>query len=182
MRYLIVVIFFVFSFSMSCNNRLFTLKVDNDTTLKEILSQLSSECDLNIIIKDKKAKELINSKLSFINVKKQPLKELLRILFDSKDLFFSLNGNILTISFYKTETFSVNYIPSVIEGNSQLNSDDNKISIQNKFDFWSGLKDNLINILKNISSNYKDPIIDKNAGLVTITGTKYQLSASFLYV
>jgi len=176
MRYLIIFIFFVFSFSMSCNNRLFTLKVDNDTTLKEILFQLSSECNLNIIIKDKRAKELINSKLSFINIKKQPLTELLNILFDSKDLFFNLNGNILTISFYKTETFSVNYIPSVIEGNSQLDSDNNKISIQNKFDFWSGLKENLVNILKNISKNYKEPIIDKNAGLVTVTGTKYQLS------
>jgi len=177
MRYIfITLLFFSFLFS-SCNNRLFSLNTANqDVKLGEILTQLSQECNLNIIVKDKKAKEIINSKLNFINIKKQPLKELLSILFDSKDLFFSLNGNILTISFYKTETFSVNYIPSVVSGSTDLNSTTNSISADYSFDFWSGLKENLVNILKNISKNYKEPIIDKNAGLVTVTGTKYQLS------
>jgi len=173
-----IFIFFVvisFIFAQNCNKKLFTLKIDNPIPLKTILKELSDECDLNIIIKDKESYKLINSKIDFLNIKNEPLKILLDILFDSKNLFYSLNNNILTISYYKTKTFKVNYIPSTISGNADLNSTTNNIKTNYSFDFWSVLKKNITEMLKNTSSAYKTPIIDKNAGLVTITGTKEQL-------
>jgi len=173
-KLIILFLIFVYSFS-NCENRKFNLTINNTISLKSILFQLSRSCNLNIIVADEKANKILDSKLEFININNQPLKKMLKILFDSKNLFFDLKGDILRISFYKTKTFKVNYIPTTISGFADLNSTTNKIYTKYHFDFWENLKSNLIKILKNVSSSYKEPIINKNAGLVTITANKIQL-------
>jgi len=176
MKKILLVLFFInLLFAGNCQKRLFTLKVENPVSLKDIVKDLSNECDLNVIVKDKKAEELLNSKIEFINIKNEPLNKLLKILFDSKKLFYSLKNNVLTVSFYKTKIFKINFIPNTITGNSDLNSTTNNLKTDYSFDFWSNLKQNLSDILRNIDKIYKEPVIDKNAGLVTITGTKEQL-------
>jgi len=86
------------------------------------------------------------------------------------------------VSYYKTKTFKINYIPNTITGNSDLNSATNNLTTNYSFDFWSNLEKNLENILKNTNDKYKLPIIDKNAGLVTITGNKEQLDEVSKYL
>ncbi len=174
-KVLFFVLFIGILFGMDCKDRLFSLKIENPIPLKDILKDLSSECNLNVIIKDKKAHQLINSNIEFINIKNEPLDRFLKILFDSKNLFYTLKDNVLSISFYQTKTFKIDFIPNTITGNSDLNSSTNNIKTRYSFDFWRSLENNLINILKNTDSIYKNPVIDKNAGLVTITGTKKQL-------
>jgi len=171
-----LLILFVLNFAQYCNKKLFTLKIDNPIEFKTILNELSNECNLNIIIKDNKANKIINSSINYINVKNESLKNLLNILFEAKNLFYSLKGNVLTISYYETKTFKINYIPNSISGSSDLNSSTNNINADYSFDFWSVLQKNLTDILKNSSSDYKIPVIDKNAGLVTITGTRKQIN------
>ena len=171
-----------FLFAGGCDKKLFTLKIDNPIPMRDILSDLSSQCNLNIVITDNYANKELNSNINYINVINEPLKNLLDIVFTSKNLFYTLNKNILYISYFKTETFKINYIPSSVTGDTSYGSEGNITSGGNNlqsnysFDFWSDLKENLQNILKNTSDFYKTPIIDKNAGLVTITGTKQQLN------
>ena len=176
------ILFIELILGFNCNKKLFTLKVEHPLILKNIIKDISNECNLNVIVKDKTAYQLLNSDVDFINIQNEPLKYLLKVLFDSKNLFFSINNNILTISYYKTKTFKINYIPNTITGNSDLNSTTNKLTTNYSFDFWSNLEKNLENILKNTNDKYKLPIIDKNAGLVTVTGNKEQLEEVSKYL
>jgi len=178
---LVFLIFISFVFAQNCNRKLFTLKINTPILLKNILNDISSECNLNIIPTDKYAARELSSKINYINVVNEPLKNLLNIIFFSKNLFYKLDRNILYISYFKTKTFKINYLPSSISGDTSYGNEGNNINGGNNlqtnysFNFWSDLKTNLENILKNTSNFYKAPIIDKNAGLVTITGTRQQL-------
>ena len=169
-------------FGLDCNKKLFTLKIEHPILLKDVIRDIANECNFTVIVKDKKASQLLNSSINFINITNEPLNYLLNILSKSKNLFFSLDNNILTVSYYKTKTFKINYIPNTITGNSDLNSATNNLTTNYSFDFWSNLEKNLENILKNTNDKYKLPIIDKNAGLVTITGNKEQLDEVSKYL
>lgn len=222
MKKIFLIIIFINSlFGFNCNKKLFTLKIENPIILKDILKDISSECNLNIILKDKKSAKMLNSYVEFINIKNASLKELLYILFNSKNLFYSLKGNILTVSYYKTKTFKIDFIPNTITGTGNLDSSTNNLQTSYSFDFWSDLSNNLNNILssvdnsrtrnivtisnaiskkndnnitginnaanmevtkQNITSDSSAVVIDKNAGLVTIRGTKQQLDLISKYL
>ena len=177
----VFLIFISFVFAQNCDKKLFTLKINTPIKLQNILNDLASECNLNIITTDKYASKALNSNISYINIVNDPLRNLLNIIFSSKNLFYILNKNILYVSYFKTKTFKINYIPSSVSGDTTYGNEGNNTNGGNNlqtnysFNFWSVLKNNLENILKNTSNFYKPPIIDKNAGLVTITGTKNQL-------
>jgi len=177
----LLIVFFVFAVAQDCNKKLFTLKIDSPIAMKDILNDISKECNLNIVVTDKYATKKLNTTINYINVVNEPLKDLLNIIFSAKNLFYTLDKNILYVSFFKTKTFKINYIPSTITGDTSYGDDENSSSGGNNlqtsysFDFWSDLRNNLENILRNTSDFYRPPIIDKNAGLVTVTGTKEQL-------
>jgi len=160
----------------NCSKKMFTMHLKNPIKFSNVLSDLSSECNLNIIIKDKKASDILNSNINYINVDNVSLNNLLNILFTAKNLFYSLKGNNLYISYYKTKTFKLDFVPNSITGTSNMNTTDNSIKTDYSFDFWTSLQDNLVNILSNINSNYKKPVIDKNSGLITVTANKNQMN------
>ena len=182
MRKILMLCLITFLLFADCNKRLFTLKIDTPIPLKDIISDISSQCNLTIIVTDKYASNILKSNLNYINVVNEPLNDLLNIIFSSKNLFYKIENNVLYISYFKTKTFKINYIPSSISGDTIYGSEGNTSSGSNNlqtnysFDFWNDLKNNLKNILKNTSDFYKPPVIDKNAGLVTITGTREQIN------
>jgi general secretion pathway protein D len=173
----ILVIFFIitFIFAANCNKKLFTMHLKHSIKFSELLSDISNECDLNIIIKDEEASKIINSDINFVNVDNVTLRELLNTIFDIKHLFYEIRDNKLYISYYKTKTFKLDFVPNSITGTSNVNTDDNSVKTNYTFDFWKNLKDNLVNILSNINKNYKEPVIDKDSGLITITANKIQM-------
>jgi general secretion pathway protein D len=176
MRKIFLIIFIISSlFAINCNKRLFTIHLKSSVKFGDLLSDISNQCNLNIIATDDKANEILNSNINFINVENVTLRELLDTLFDSKNLFYKLKGHKLYVSYYKTQTFRLDFIPNTITGKSSVDTDDNTIKTDYTFDFWKSLEDNIKQILSNIDSNYKQPVIDKNAGLITVTGNKRQL-------
>jgi general secretion pathway protein D len=183
MKKIILIIFIVTSiFANNCNKKLFTLHLKNPIKFSDILSDISNECNLNIIIEDKKAQEVLNSNINYVNVESVSLRELLNTLFDIKNLFYKLEDNKLYISYYKTKTFKLDFIPNSITGTSNVDTDDNSVKTDYTFDFWKNLKDNLKKILSNINEDYKEPVIDKNSGLITVTGNKIQLEKISKYL
>jgi len=181
MRMLIIFVFISFLFG-NCNNQLFSLHTKNDISLKVILQDLVDRCGINVIFKDEKSKKMLNKKVTFINIDKVNLKDFLDIVFDNVGLFYKLKRNTLYVAYYKTETLKINYIPTKISGSTGVNSNDNKVQSDFEFDFWSDLKNNIIQLLKNEDENYKEPIIDKNSGLVSVTGNKRQISVVKKYI
>ncbi|ACM93393.1 type II and III secretion system protein [Nautilia profundicola AmH] len=181
-KLLILILFITSMFATDCDKKLFSLHIANPVNFKMILSDLVNECKLNIVLKDKKAKKMINQNLEFINVENVSFKELLNTLFQHADLFYELKNNTLIVSYNKTKTFRVDFIPNSISGISNIDSTDNTIKTDYKFDFWDNLKNNIIQILKNTNPNYKEPIIDKNSGLVTVTGDRNQIEEIDRYI
>jgi general secretion pathway protein D len=173
----IILIFFIAAaiFANNCNKKLFTLHIKNPVKFSDVLSDISNECNLNIIIKDNKALKILNSNINYVNVENVTLKDLLDTLFDVKNLFYKIDGNKLYISYYKTQTFKLDFVPNSITGISNIDTSDNSVKTDYSFNFWKNLQNNLVNILANIDRDYKKPVIDKNSGLITITANKIQM-------
>jgi len=178
-----------------CSSRLFTFSIPSDAkvSLSSILKEiLVDTCNVNMVCDDlitkSKLKEL---KLSGVSVKNYSFLQILNLLISNNNFFYDIKNDILHISYIKTKTFNIDYIPSTRTGNSNFSAsssgssssddssssnDTNSVNSAYTFDFWSGLATNLNSIL-NSDGEYKAslPIIDKNAGLVTVTATKKQL-------
>ncbi len=196
--FIVFILLTIISWGKICGSKLFTFSVPNNEkiSLISILKEISlNSCNINIVYDDFLAKSKLNTiKVSGIRVKNYSFLQILDLLITNNNFFYNIKHNILHISYIKTKTFIIDYIPSTRSGNanfsasssgssdssnsttSSSSSDENSVNSEYKFDFWSTLAENLNNIL-NSDSEYKAslPIIDKNAGLVTVTATKKQL-------
>jgi len=206
MKKILIIVFIITSlFATECNKKLFSLHIANPVKLKVILSDLVNECKLNIILKDDNSKKMINKNLEFINVENVSFNDLLNVIFQQADLFYELKNDTLYISYNKTKTFKIDFIPNSITGKTNINSDsynssdddddddnddndnnsksgENSITSDYKFNFWDNLKNNIVLILQNTSPNFKNPIIDRNSGLITVTGDRNQLEEIEKYI
>ncbi len=200
MKKLILILIFINAiFATTCNKKMFSLHIIQPVSLKTILADLVNECKINIILKDANAKKMINQNIEFVNIENVSFKKLLETIFEQTAFFYELKNNTLYVSSYKTKTFKIDYIPNSITGKTNINSDnynsnsddeddsdtksgENSITSNYKFDFWDGLKDNITQILKNTETKYKKPVIDRNSGLITVTGNKNQLEEIEKYI
>ncbi len=191
-----------------CEDNLFNIKADKGTRISELIDQLAEQCDLTLIVKDKEAAKRLNSRLNRFSLKDVTLPEVLNVALNEHNLNYSLEGNILKISYLLTKTYHVDYIStdrqsestthvmlaSGVSGGQQttgatggmvstsnMNTGESQsgieISSNDKFIFWAKLSQQIENILNRPEDTYQAgaPVIDKESGLVTITGTKKQL-------
>lgn len=200
----------IFSSAMgdTCKNRVFSIKVSDSVTIGEILNQLSDECNFSVINRDANAKKMLDENVSGINVKDMTISEIFDILIEKNNLNYDYNNDVLSISSTKTKTFKIDYITSIREGRattkasvdsapieldnldtqrssgSSIDDQDNIIKTTEKFDFWEKLNLELKALLNNGADKIiaPDPIINANAGLVTITGTSEQLKRIENYI
>ena len=194
----------------SCNYRVFNINTSEKVTSIELLSQIADSCDFSIVVKDSFASEILEKELYSINIKNLSLNEIFGVLISDNDLFYDYNKNFLKISALKTKTFRVDYVSSVRKGTANINasvdpsistttssgdeeagnygdggaSGDNSIKSVEAFDFWSTMLGEITAILNNGSEEHvaKSPIINSNAGLITVTGTKRQIDRVAKYL
>lgn len=179
----------------SCEYRTFNIKTNNKATGGELLSELAEMCDFSIVVKDGEAEKILAKNLSGINIKNLSLDEIFQIVIFDNDLFYTYDKNFLKISALSTKSFKVDYITSIREGKAIINASvdaapteeggkrdvttqsQNIISSNDTFDFWKTLAAELSAILNTGAESYKTqaPIINPNAGIITITATKKQL-------
>ncbi len=198
----------------ACEDNLFNIKANEGTRISELVDQLADQCDLTLIIKDKEAKKRLRTRLDRFSLKDATLPEVLQIALNEHNLNYSLEGNILKISYLLTKTYHVDYISTDRQSESKthvmlssgagtqqsttsttgapstgtMSSGESESGINvtsnDKFIFWAKLKEQIHDILNRPEDNYKagDPVIDKESGLVTITGTKKQLDRVETYL
>lgn len=179
----------------SCDYRLFTIKTAEKVSSMELLSQIADTCDFSIVVKDAFAQQMLQKNLYSINIKNLSLNEVFQVLIEDNNLFFNYNKNFLKISALETKTFKVDYITSVRQGTANINASsdvtisegdttdassttgDNTITSNDTFDFWSTMLAETTAILNTGEEGYiaKAPIVNSNAGLITVTGTQTQL-------
>jgi len=195
------ILFAVALFANNCNNKLFnyanSMNKSERLSINEFLNLLvTQQCGINIIYKDAKARTELKKKMPFVRIKNYTLPQILDLILAKRGLFYTLKNNELEISYYKTKTYKLDFISTNREGEAQLNATDNTVKNTYKFDFWDKLKDKITLILKNNSdqsvtlasvvgdnkdkkttSGVFEPIVDKDSGIIVVTGTKKQITA-----
>ncbi|MBR8464048.1 pilus (MSHA type) biogenesis protein MshL [Campylobacter sp. faydin G-24] len=199
-------------FANTCHNKSFSMKIADGVTLSDVLNELSDMCEFSIVTKDIHSQRELNAHLFGVNIKNMRLNEVFNLLLSEKNLNYEFSNNILKISSLKTKIFKIDYITSVREGtaitkasvdaspveigenssssrqtqNSQndTQNSDNLIKTTEKFDFWRNLNIEIKAILNNTSESIiaPDPIINQNAGLISVTATPSQLKRVEHYI
>jgi len=187
MRKIIIMIITAIALFANCENKLFTysnsINAGDRLSIEEFLNLLvTQKCNINIVYDDAQAKKSVKEKMPFIRVKNYTLNKLLNLVLAKRGLFYTLNGDTLDISYYKTKTYKLDFISSNRVGESNLDATESKVKNEYTFDFWDKIQDNIETILKNTSNEFKPPIIDRTVGLITVTGTKKQIEATDKYI
>jgi len=206
-----------------CSYELFSISSAKNTKIIDFIEQLSDECGFSIIVTDPNAKKFLKTKLNKTNLKNLTIDEVLNIILTEHNLSYTLENNLLKISYLKTKVFNIDYIlsqrkstgstdvtlsssstaqqggavgataatttSSTVGGANEAsgNSTSNtgiKIESSDEVKFWEQLDSEFQNVLNRPTDLYKAPapIINKNAGLITVTATDKQLKrfASYL--
>ncbi len=190
-------------YATSCDMRTFNIRIADKVSTQEILNQLSNECGFSIVLKDSEAKDKMDEKLYGINIKNMTLQEVFDVLIESKGLNFEYDKNLLSVSGLLTRTFKIDYVNTERSGTSNTDislSGDNgggsesskggtlstgaTITSNDKFSFWSNMVVEIGGLLNRPSDKFESPapIVNKEAGLITVSGTKRQLKRVEKYI
>jgi general secretion pathway protein D len=231
LRNILLTIIFVSGFIIQnsaandCSYELFSISSTKDTKIIEFIEQLSDHCEFSIVITDPNAQKFLDQTINKTHIKNLTLNEVLNIILTENNLSYTLENNILKISYLITKTFEVNYTITERKGtgstditlssqtSNQLNNTTTatqgastqgnqgdsttssngsgyntqsgvKIESTDEVRFWAELDKELRSILNRPEDTYEAPapIINKNAGLVTITATQNQMKRVEEYI
>lgn len=178
-----------------CDRRAFNIAVTDTVSINEILVQLSDVCKFSVVPKDSVAAAELQKQLVGINIKDMALREVFNVLVSENNMDYEYKNGILQVSALKTQTFKVDYINAIREGTANIKAaidsspyefdddrgtdgmEDNAIKASERFSFWETISNEITLILNNGTEGYiaVAPIINQNAGLITVTATKSQL-------
>jgi len=202
-----------------CTYQLFTISSIKGTAIGEFVDQLSDECSFTVIVTDPEAEKLLKKELNKTNLKNLTVDEVLDLVLKENNLFYTLENNILHVSYLVTRTFDIDYIittrksvgmtgVTLSSNSSQQGSNanaaggaaaggganasstqggsgsgnDSKSGIQietiDEVSFWEDLDLEFQSILNRPEDDYSAdaPIINRTAGLVTVSATPRQIS------
>ncbi len=174
-------------------------------TILDVLENLSQECKLTLVFEDSHVKEVVNKPLNYINVHDFSLKELLDLILADNNIFYTLSDNkkVLRLSYFKTKSYFIDYVSfsqqkntttksiktgsSSSSGTSSSNSgtsssnsgtDSTTMDFSSEFKFWDKIEAEIAAMVYRDEDAHKisgKVLINQEAGMVTITGTKKQL-------
>ena len=187
-----------------CSYELFSISSTKNTKIIDFVEQLSDECEFSIIVTDPHAEKFLESNLNKTHLKNLTIDEVLSIILKENNLYYTLENNILKISYLKTQIFGIDYILSQRKGSGSTDvtlssssasttgttggaagasgGDSNaesgiKIESTDEVKFWEELDKELQSVINRPHDVYEAdaPIINKNAGLITVTATIKQM-------
>ena len=202
-----------------CSYELFSITSTKDTKIIDFIDQLSDECGFSIIVTDPNAEKFLATKLNKTNLKNLTIDEVLQIILLENNLSYTLENNILKISYLTTKVYGIDYILSqrkssgstdvtLSSGASGQNQGQNqgqnkgqasgansaqqnsksesgvKIESTDEVQFWNELDLEFQRVINRPHDPYvaEAPIINKNAGLVTVSATSKQLKRFEAYL
>jgi len=212
MRILFLVVFFLFVTTFAnanCENKFFTFNVKEDqnqqVTILNILENIAQECKLTIVFEDQSVKAISTKALNYINVNDFSLKELLDLLLEDNNIFYSLSDNqkILRLSYFKTKSYFIDYVSfsqrknstnktiktgsssGVTGGGTSNSGDSTTMDFTSEFKFWDKIEAEITSILfrdEDVQQINAKVLINQDAGMLTLTGTKKQLERTEEYL
>ena len=202
-------LFFIFGFSQlhanRCSTQMFTVTLDSALTYGDVIENIADECGLTLIVKDKEAKKRLQENLYFVKLHNASLNEFLDVILTENNIGYELQDNRLKISYLKTKSFHLHYISgnrsgqsdahvtianssngSGSSGSSSEGGSKTGVSIKSSddFDFWSKIDKELHALINRPEDDYESPapIINQEAGMITVTGTPQQLTRVSVYI
>ena len=211
-----------------CTYELFSISSAKGTTIGEYVDQLTTACEYSLVVADKETEKLMDKKLNKTHIKNLTIDEVFEILLTENNLNFTIDNDILRISYLKTITYNIDYIlsqrkskgstdvmlssssaqigqgsqggqyggsgggisggmsggqggggmDSSMNANTSSGANKSGISIEStdEVKFWEELDLELQRVLNRPEDDYQAeaPIINKNAGLITISATGRQ--------
>ena len=194
-----------------CDTQLFTATLNSALTIGDVVENLADECALSLIVKDKEAKKKLADKLYFVKMNNASLTEFLDTVLRENDISYELGDNKLEISYLTTKTFKFHYIAGDRKGTSNAhvtiansgtsggsqgskssqsgdsgNGSKTGVSIESTddFKFWTKIEKEVESLLNRPEDSYKAPapIVNAEAGMITVTGTAKQLDRVSNYI
>ncbi len=201
-KIVVFTLFFILAVNINafqtCENKLFTFKIDSqksNVTILDILENIASICKISILFKDKESQKIAKEKIDYINVQDFSLNDLLDILLKEHNLFYSFekNGKVLKISHILTKTFLIDYVSfsqrkssstkSINTGLSGKEGDDSTtMNFTSEFKFWDKIEKEVKNILSDETNDKTRVIINQEAGTLTVKGTYNQIKEVEKYI
>jgi len=196
----------------SCSTQMFTVTLNSSLTYGDVVENLADECGLTLLVKDEEAKKRLQESLYYVKLKDASLEEFLDVILRENDINYELMGNKLRINYLQTETFHLDYISGSRTGKSNAhvtiaNNNNSEgmsggggesgssggtsgsktgVSIESNddFKFWSKIGEELHNLINRPEDKYTAPapIINQEAGMITVTGTPQQLARVSSYI
>ncbi|SFV63794.1 MSHA biogenesis protein MshL [hydrothermal vent metagenome] len=209
-----------------CSYELFSISSAKETKIIDFVDELSDECGFSIIVTDPYAEKFLNTHLNKTNLKNLTIDEVLDIILLENNISYTLENNLLKISYLTTKVFEIDYILSQRKstGSTDVTLSSNsaqqggittggaagggaagggaagggaagganvagaqtgiKIESTDEVKFWEELDLEFQSILNRPHDSYKAgaPIINKNAGLITVTATAKQIKRFTSYL
>jgi len=192
----------------SCESQLFTATLNSALTIADVIENLADECGLTLIVKDTEAKKRLSDKLYYVKLNNASLYEFLDTILVENDISYVLENSRLKISYLNTKTFKLHYISGDRKGKSNAHvtiansgkassgggsssgSDSTgsktgvSIESSDDFTFWSKIEKEIHSLLNRPEDTYKapTPILNPEAGMITVTGTAQQIERVSVYI
>ncbi|MFA6072443.1 MAG: secretin N-terminal domain-containing protein, partial [Janthinobacterium sp.] len=227
------------SASADCTYELFNIASVKGTTVGDFIDQISDECAMSVIVADAEAETILKKQMNKTYLKNLTINEVLDLIVKENDLQYTLQNNILKISYLTTKTYNIDYITterkgtgstnirlssnsgttagasttattsttttaSSATGNNRASSESGtNITTIDEVKFWETLEQEIKSILSRPEDQYKQVksipsldlkdkltdeedrhniFINKNAGLITVTGTGKQIKRLDTYI
>ena len=225
------------SIHADCTYELFNIASIKGTTVGEFVDQISDECGMSVIVADSEAENILKKQMNKTYLKNLTINEVLDLIIKENDLQYTLQNNVLKISYLTTKTYNIDYIISERKGvgntNVRLSSNTGptpgsttvaapvatattvagaaktgsesgtNISTIDEVKFWESLEQEVRSVLSRPEDQYKQGksipgldsketltdeedrhniFINKNAGLITVTGTGRQIKRLDTYI
>ena len=195
------------SIHADCSYELFSISSAKDTKIINFIDQLSDQCEFSVIVTDQNAQKFLDTKLNKTHLKNLTINEVLDIILLENNLSYTLENNLLKISYLQTKIFPIDYILSQrkatgstditlsssaakqgagarrnsgeSKGASGIHTESGmKIESNDEVLFWEELDVELQRVINRPEDAYEAeaPIINKNAGLITVTATFKQMN------
>jgi len=104
-----------------CTYELFNISSIKGTTVGEFVDQLSDECGMSLIVTDEQAEGILKKPMNKTFLKNLTINEVLDLIIKENNLQYTLQNNVLRVSYLTTKTYSVDYIISHRKGTGSAN-------------------------------------------------------------
>jgi general secretion pathway protein D len=104
-----------------CTYELFNISSVKGTTVGDFVDQLSDECGMSLIVADEQAEEILKKPMNKTFLKNLTINEVLDLIIKENNLQYTLQNNVLKVSYLTTKTYQIDYIMGERKGEGSTN-------------------------------------------------------------